>query len=146
MAPPRRWSTRSCSLPPRPSSLPVRYWPWTVGWGWSSQFVRGAERLVPPARHCLRSRQVETVMHEELPAVVRNSGKVCGKSYLFKVLDKLSIFNATYRETAIKNATVQSAGRIRPEIFNMVVENYVENQASIRVNATSGVTSTSCTC
>ena len=117
-----------------------------MGWGWSSQFVRGAERLVPPARHCLRSRQVETVMHEELPALVRNSGKVCGKSYLFKVLDKLSIFNATYRETAIKNATVQSAGRIRPEIFNMVVENYVENQASIRVNATSGVTSTSCTC
>ena len=57
---------------------------------------------------------------------------------------RISLFNATYGE--MKNAMVQSAGRIRPEIFNMVVENYVENQASIRVNATSGVTSTSCTC
>jgi hypothetical protein len=46
----------------------------------------------------------------------------------------------------MKNATGQSTGRNRPEIFNMVVENYVENWASIGVNVTSDVTSTSCTC
>jgi hypothetical protein len=45
----------------------------------------------------------------------------------------------------MKKAPPQSTGRNHLEIFNMVVENYVENQASIRVNVTSDVTSTSCT-